>query len=140
MPTKLTLRFDIDLTSLRIIRRLAADVVREQGGSAEAASAMETVAGELLTNAFEHAYHHQSGPLEIILLYDRTKIEFTIHDDGEPVTDAPMIPKSLPPGPRGRGLYLVGQLTDEAEVLHPRDDNRGVAVRVVKYLHPTRTG
>src|ERR1700737_237439 len=132
MPTELTLRFDIDLTSLRIIRRLAADVVREQSGSAEAASAMETVTGELLTNAFEHAYHHQSGPLEILLLYDRTKIEFTIHDDGEPLTDAPMIPKSLPPGPRGRGLYLVGQLTDEAEVLPPRTQNGAEAAAGAK--------
>ena len=134
MSHTLTLRFDTDLTIFRAIRRFIADLVRIKGGSPEAAHDLELVTGELLNNAHEHAYARQTGPLSLEIVYDSSKIELTIHDDGEPITDSPSIPTSLPTGKRGRGLFLVGQLTDEARVIHPRHNNRGVAVRVVKCL------
>jgi anti-sigma regulatory factor (Ser/Thr protein kinase) len=134
MSHTLTLRFDTDPAVFRAIRRFVADLVRMEGGSIEDADDMELVTGELLNNAHEHAYSRQTGPLEIDLMYDFSKIELTIHDDGEPITDSPTIPTSPPTGARHRGLFLVGQLTDESRVIHPWNGDRGVAVRIVKYL------
>lgn len=134
MPNELALRFDTDTRTFRAVRRFVRDFVRVHGGSEEDAVALEIATGELLSNAYEHAYALQPGPLEIDLLYDEAKIELTIHDDGEPVTDSPAIPTTPPSGKRGRGLYLVGQLTDESNIIHPWNDPRGVGVRVVKYL------
>ena len=134
MPNRLALRFDTDTRMLRAVRRFVRDFVRIHGGSEEDAVALETATGELLANAYEHAYARQPGPLEIDLLYDEAKIELTIHDDGEPITDSPAIPTTPPSGERGRGLYLVGQLTDESQVIHPWNDPRGIGVRIVKYL------
>jgi anti-sigma regulatory factor (Ser/Thr protein kinase) len=134
MSHTLTLRFDADLAIFRAIRRFIADLVRINGGSVEAADDLELVTGELLNNAHEHAYARQIGPLCLDIVYNSSKIELTIHNDGEPITDSPSIPTSPPSGKRGRGLFIVGQLTDESRVIHPRHDNRGVAVRVVKYL------
>jgi anti-sigma regulatory factor (Ser/Thr protein kinase) len=135
---RMTLRFDTDTRTLRVMRRLVRDLVRTQGGSDEDAFALETAVGEVLINAFEHAYARALGPLELDVLYDETKIDLTIHDDGEPITDAPAIPRRPPTGTRGWGLYLVGQLTDEAEVIHPWRDPRGTGVRLAKYLRPRR--
>jgi len=134
MSHTLTLRFDADLATFRAVRRFVADLVRVEGGSAEAADALELVTGELMNNAYEHAYAGQGGPLGLDIVYNSSEIELTIHNDGEPITDSPNIPSSLPPGKRGRGLFLVGQLTDESRVIHPRSDDRGIAVRVVKRL------
>jgi anti-sigma regulatory factor (Ser/Thr protein kinase) len=134
MPNRLALRFDTDTRTFRAVRRFVRDLVRVHGGSEEDAVALEIATGELLSNAYEHAYARQSGPLEIDLVYDKAKIELTLHDDGEPITDSPAIPTTPPSGERGRGLYLVGQLTDESKVIHPWSDLRGIGVRVVKYL------
>jgi anti-sigma regulatory factor (Ser/Thr protein kinase) len=73
--------------------------------------------------------------LEIDLLYDEAKVELTVHNHGGPIKDAPVIPTTPPSGRRGRGLYLVGQLTDESEVIHLSNGLRGVSIRMAKYLH-----
>jgi anti-sigma regulatory factor (Ser/Thr protein kinase) len=130
MTNSLALRFDTDTRTFRAVRRFVRDFVSVHGGSEEDAVALEIATGELLSNA----YALQPGPLEIDLLYDEAKIELTIHDDGEPITDSPAIPTTPPSGERGRGLYLVGQLMDESKVIHPWNDPRGTGVRVVKYL------
>lgn len=135
MSHTLTLLFETDLGAFRAIRRFIADLARVNGGSAEAAADLELVTGELLNNAYEHAYARQIGPLGLDIVYDSSKIELTIHNDGEPITDSPSIPTSPPTGKRGRGLFLVGKLTDESKVVHPWNDNRGIAVHVMKRLH-----
>jgi anti-sigma regulatory factor (Ser/Thr protein kinase) len=130
----MSLRFDTDTRTLRAVRRFVRDLVLVHGGSAEDAFAVETATGEVLINAYEHAYRHQAGPLEINLLFDKARVELTVHDDGEVITDVPAIPSTPPPGERGRGLYLVGRLMDESEVIHPSKSPRGVGVRMAKYL------
>lgn len=132
----MALRFDTDTRTLRAIRRFVYHLVLIQGGSEEDASAVEIATGEVLNNAHEHAYARKSGPIEINLTYDEAKIELTVHDDGEPITDVPSIPRIAPSGQGGRGLFLVGQLTDESEVIHPPGDSRGLGIRLAKHLRP----
>ena len=128
----MALRFDTDTGTLRVIRRFVRDLVLIQGGSEEDASAVEIATGEVLSNA----YARQSGPIEIDLSYDKAKIELTVHNHGKPITTAPAIPRIVPSGRRGRGLYLVGQLTDESEIIHPWSGRGGVGIRLAKYLRP----
>jgi anti-sigma regulatory factor (Ser/Thr protein kinase) len=134
VPARTALRFDTEVRTLRTVRRYVRDAVLAYGGSSDDAVAVETATGEALINAYEHAYGRRSGPIEIDVRYDEAKIEITIHDDGEPILDAPAIPDAPPSGERGRGLYLMGQLVDECQVIHPWHDRRGVGIRLVKYL------
>jgi anti-sigma regulatory factor (Ser/Thr protein kinase) len=134
MQSTLTLHFGTDTRTLRAVRRFVHDLVIQLGGSERDAFAVETATGEVLNNAYEHAYARQCGPLEIDLSYDEAKIELTVHNDGTPITDAPEIPATPPSGARGRGLYLVGQLMDESQVIHPWNDRRGIGVRMTKFL------
>ena len=135
----MALHFVTDIRTLRVIRRFVRDLVLTQGGSEEDASAVEIATGEVLINAYEHAYARQPGPLDVDLLYDEAKVELTIHDHGAPRTDVPVIPRIPPSSRRGRGLYLVGQLADESEVIHSRNDPKGVGVRLGKYLRRSQT-
>jgi serine/threonine-protein kinase RsbW len=130
----MALQFDTDAPTMRAVRKFVHDLVLSQGGSEEDASAVEIATGEVLNNAYEHVYAGRSGPLEIDLLYDEAKVELTIHNHGSPVTDVPVIPTTPPSGRRGRGLYLVGRLTDESEVVHSSNGHRGVSIRMAKYL------
>lgn len=132
----MALRFDTDTRTLRAIRRFVHDLVLIQGASEEDASAVEIATGEVLNNAYEHAYARQPGPIEIDLSYDEARIELTVHNDGEPITMEPAIPRIAPSGKRGRGLFLVGQLTDESEVIHPWNGRRGIGIRLAKHLRP----
>ena len=136
----MAIRFDSDIRTVRAIRRFVYQLTVACGGSEQEASEIEIATGEVLNNAFEHAYRTGSGPLEMDLRYDDAKIELLLRDHGDPITDAPAIPRTPPAGPRGRGLYLVGQLTDESEIFHPWKDSRGTGVRLVKYLRRRARG
>lgn len=130
----MALRFEADTRTMRAIRRFVRDLVLVQGGSEDDASAVEIATGEVLNNAYEHAYAGQTGPLEMNLVYDEVKVELTIQDHGAPITQSPVIPSVAPSGRRGRGLYLVGQLTDESEVIHAGSDPSGIGIKLAKYL------
>jgi anti-sigma regulatory factor (Ser/Thr protein kinase) len=136
-PHRLSLRFDANPMTIRAARRFVADFVRTMGGSDETAIHLEVVTGEILTNSYEHAYQGETGPLQIDLSCDGIQVDMTVHDDGEPIIEPPKIP-TVTPGlgsHRQRGLFIIGQLADKAEVLH-RDGARGVGVHVVKFLSP----
>jgi anti-sigma regulatory factor (Ser/Thr protein kinase) len=130
----MALHFDTDIRTMRAVRRFVHDLVLIQGGSEADASAVEIATGEVLNNAYEHAYAGQSGPLDMDLLYDEAKVELTIHNHGAPIRESPVIPNTPPSGQRGRGLYLVGQLADQSEVIRHGNDHRGIGVRLGKYL------
>jgi anti-sigma regulatory factor (Ser/Thr protein kinase) len=90
--------------------------------------------GEALSNAFIHAYGRSVGPLEIDMAFDGSQFSVIVHDRGKPLTARLSIPKTIPAdkGQGGRGLYVIGQLMDEAEVLHPGPRGNGTAIRMVK--------
>lgn len=134
MSWRLTLTLRTEPASMRLARKLVGHIVHLTGGSDEDASDVEVAVGEVLSNAHRHAYAGGVGPLSVELAYTPPSFHVVIHDDGAPVVDRPTIPRTLPAGPSGLGLYLVGRLMDEAEVLHPYRNDRGTAVRMAKRL------
>ena len=134
MAWRLTFCFNSELTTIPVVRRLVAYIARMEGGSEEVVQSVEVAVGEVLANAYHHAYKGGAGPLELEISCDGAQLRILIHDDGAPVVDKPAIPRVLPEGVSGRGLYIVGQLMDEAEVIHPRRAGGGTAVRLAKDL------
>src|SRR5580658_8554635 len=135
MTRRWKLEFELDPSSITRMRRLIGHVGEEEGGAPEVAGEVEVAVGEILLNAHRHAYHGRPGPLEIEISVDHDRLELLIHDHGEPITDVPTIPRTRPARvSEGLGLYMVGRLMDEAEIIHPARDGRGTAVRLVKQL------
>ena len=135
MAWKFTLEFDVEPVANRLMRKLVVGAAQVEGASDTEAYAIEASLGEVFSNAFRHAYRGQPGPLGVDVAYDGVRLSIVVHDHGAPITDVPAIPTTRPPRGQGsRGLFLVGQLMDEAEILHPYREGRGTAVRMVKYL------
>ena len=108
------------------------------GGSYEEALELEIAVGEVLTNAFLHAYRKDHGPLQVDLTYDDRQVELSIRDEGAADARRLVIPSGVEPADEHRGLYLVGQMTDHAEILHPRNGTGGTTVRMVKRIRKFR--
>ena len=135
MTWKFSVNFEITPRIIPTIRKLIAGTARTEGASETDAFTIEAAVNEVLSNAYLHAYAGNAGPLSVDVSYDGIRLQILVHDHGAPITNIPMIPKTSPPkGADHRGLYLVGQLMDEAEIIHPYRDGRGTAVRLVKYL------
>lgn len=136
-PWDVTLKFVTDPTVFHIVRKSIAAAAIAEGMSRDGASEIEVAVGEALSNAYIHAYGRDVGPLEIDLGSDGACVTILIHDHGKPLTDRPAIPSTLPQrgdGRGGRGLYIIGYLMDEAEVLHPGPRGMGTAIRMVKRI------
>ncbi len=138
MTRRWKLEFELDPSTIARVRRMIGHVVEDEGGSPEVEGEVEVAVGEILLNAHRHAYHGRPGPLEIEISTDHNRLELLIHDHGAPITDVPTIPRTRPARvSEGLGLYMVGKLMDEAEIIHPAKDGRGTAVRLVKNLRAT---
>ncbi|MGH2405629.1 MAG: ATP-binding protein [bacterium] len=133
MPWEVTFKFVTDPAVFHVIRKSISAAAVAEGISSDEAREIEVAVGEALTNAFIHAYKSSPGPLEVDLAFDGKQLTLLVHDHGKALTDRPAIPTSLPAvAGGGRGLYLIGQLMDEAEVLHPGPRGSGTAIRMVK--------
>ena len=128
------MRLRSDPSLFGTVRRFIAHTVKLAGGSDEDALELEIATGEALTNVYRHAYHHTHGPLQVDLAFDDQKVEVTIHDDGARSGGRLDIPETIGPADEHRGLYLVGKITDHAEILHPRDERGGTTVRMIKRI------
>lgn len=126
-----TVRLETEPEALRAIRRLVAAVVRQAGGSDDAAQEVEVALGEALTNARNHAYGGGVGPLEIDITRDEQHLTLLIHDHGKPVANPLTVPEVLPKQEGGRGLFLMRQMMDEVEIV----SSAGTSVRMTKRLH-----
>jgi len=135
IPWEITIQFQTEPEAFRVVRRSIASALRTAGLSESHTLEVEIAVGETLSNAYLHAYEQKPGPLVVDLEFDGDQFVLLIHDHGKPLTAIPQIPRTLPrPGKGGRGLYLVGQLMDAAEILHPGPTGTGTAVRMVKRL------
>ena len=133
---EIAIRFQTKPETFRVVRRSIASALRTAGLSESHTLEVEIAVGEILSNAYVHAYGQQPGPLAIDVEFDGDQFVILIHDHGRPLTAIPEIPRTPPEptGKGGRGLYLVGQLMDAAEILHPGPAGSGTAVRIVKRL------
>jgi anti-sigma regulatory factor (Ser/Thr protein kinase) len=134
MAWSIQVRLDTAPDTLRVVRHIIALLAREHGASSDVASSLELAVGEALINAHEHAYDGHPGPLEIDLVADDLSLAVAIHDHGRPVTDVPRIPRDAPSLSSGHyGLYLIGQLMDRVQIVHPVSERGGTAIRMVKH-------
>lgn len=133
---KLSLRFDTRPEALRAARKLLYAAAKMEGATEQIAREIEVALGEALANTRMHAYEGKVGPVGIDITYDDTAITMTVHDHGKPVAGRPTIPSSLPEGATsGRGLFIIGQLMDEVEIVHPDRRGRGTAIRMARRIH-----
>jgi anti-sigma regulatory factor (Ser/Thr protein kinase) len=133
-----TLRFPSDPSLFGTVRRLVAQTVKLSGGSDEDALELEIATGEVLANVYRHAYRQMPGPLQVDLAFDDQKVEVSVHDDGEGSVGPLNIPRAIGTEDEHRGLFLVGKITDHAEILHPRNERGGTTVRMIKRIRRFR--
>jgi len=135
MAWTLTIRVYSEPTAMRTVRKLVNSAARMVGGSEQEAYDLEVAVGEAVTNAYLHAYEGKpEGKIDVDLGYDGKAFLVSVHDGGKPVTAAITVPQSPPERGHGRGLYLIGQLMDEVQIVQPDRDGRGVAVRMSKQI------
>lgn len=135
MRGNMTLRFRSEPRIFGAVRRLVAQTVILAGGCRDDALKLELATGEVLANAYQHAYRMTPGPLRVHLRYDDEMVEISVHDEGGVTDNGPRIPTTLADGSSHRGLYLVGRLADHAEIVHPKNPKGGTIVRMRKYVH-----
>lgn len=120
---------------MRTVRKLVNSAARLAGASESDAYDLEVAVGEAVTNAYLHAYGGKTeGKIDVDLGYDGKDFLVSVHDGGKPVTDRITIPKNPPEHGHGRGLFLIGQLMDEVNIVQPDREGRGVAVRMSKKI------
>lgn len=130
---RLTLQAQIDAQAVRVLRRMSRAACDDAGFDEFEAGAIEVALGEVLSNAFLHAYGGTPGPVEVETIVERGFIALTVRDDGRLRAAAPRIPTNLGVGiAAGRGLYLISRLMDETEVIHPARGGSGTVVQMVK--------
>lgn len=133
MGWAIQLRLTAGPDELRVVRHVVGMLTREHGASENVADSVELAVGEALGNAYEHAYNNRPGALEIDVAGDDSRMEVAVHNHGEPVTQALTIPKNAPTSTGHFGLFLIGQLMDGVQIVHPPNGQGGTSIRMVKY-------
>jgi len=131
---KITLHFECDPQVFPAIRKAMGALSQGLGGTDADAFAIQVAVGEILANAYEHAYNKHAGPVDLDVTKADSGIHVTITNHGLPPAQGLTIPKTSGTE-KPRGLYLVGQLMDQAEVIYPVSNGRGMAIRMVKAFH-----
>jgi len=135
MAWTLTIRVYSEPTAMRTVRKLVNSAARFAGASEADAYDLEVAVGEAVTNAYVHAYGGKTeGQIDVDLGYNGKDFLVSVHDGGKPVTDRITIPKNPPERGHGRGLFLIGQLMDDVNIVQPDREGRGVAVRMSKKI------
>lgn len=125
-------RLDARPDSIRLTRRLAVPAALAAGLPSHAAFNLEVALGEALINAYQHAYGERGrGKIVVTFALEDAGLTVTVRDFGKALPRPPRVPQAVSHvEDRGRGLLLIGRLTDDVEVIHPVRNGRGTAVRM----------
>ncbi len=134
MAWTISLTLTTDPQVLRIVRKMVSSAATAEGAAIIDASDIEVAVGETLMNAHFHAYGGEPGPLSLTVEFDGLRLAVTVSDEGKAIAERPTVPMSLPPPGRGRGLYLIGQLMDDVNVIASSTRQPGIAVRMAKRI------
>ena len=135
-PWKLGMHFETDLQTLRVVRKLVASMARMEGMDDVGTHLIEVAMGEALSNARLHAYQNAVGPIEVATESDGTTFTVTVRNHGRAVSGRMGIPETAAKqDSRGWGLYIMGRLMDEVEVMSIPHGELGTAVRMAKRLN-----
>lgn len=118
--------------SLGDARRRVSQALAKAGLHPEAVLEMEIAAGEILSNTHLHAYPSGVGPVFIEVFCAIGAVAVVVIDHGT-ATAAVAVPPGQPclTHPGGRGLYLMGQLTDRVRI-RVSTIGHGTAVLITK--------
>ncbi len=134
----LTIPSSMDYLSL--VNGVVEDICGRIGADETAGDLLTTSVIEACTNAIEHGNGEDPGKLVTLhFLFDRTKIEVFVTDEGEgfdpdAVAD-PVQPENLL-RERGRGIFILRSFMDEVDFRFT--PSRGTTVHLVKNLGGTR--
>jgi len=107
---------------------------KEQLGQEQLIYGIKLAVHEIANNVIEHAYGHEEGIIEVILLFDSHTHCFTaeVSDQGAAFDPSQVITPNLEePQESGYGLFLAKQLMDEVTYTRRPDGNQW---RLVKRL------
>jgi anti-sigma regulatory factor (Ser/Thr protein kinase)/predicted ArsR family transcriptional regulator len=114
-------------TSVTQLRREIAAYLRRHAHDRHRVWAAETIVGELVSNAVDHA----GGPIWVSLDWGGRQPVLTVHDLGAMFELEPRLPELS--AERGRGLWMVSQLATDLAVAAKR--SRGKRVSVTLPVH-----
>jgi len=121
-----------EVVTLRNMAHLRSEVLRraaQAGLSTDRAESFAIAVNEAVTNAIEHA--GGSGELAVVQ-DDQHRLVAEVRDPGADTGCSITLTMPPPDAPRGRGMWLAGQLTDHLEV---RGDQGGTTVHLEMDLH-----
>ncbi len=143
MVSTVTIHIPSSPEVFRTSRKLVSAAAVSAGASETDARDLEVAVGEALTNAYEHAYgQNPQGSIDIDLTLDGdvsltgASLAVAVRDAGKRMRNRFTVPRHLPAaGDGGRGLYLIGKLVDEVDIIHPMRRGGGTTVRMIKRFH-----
>jgi len=123
------------LDNLQTIRQYIDRVGERLGVSDEALGDLRLVVDEAVTNVVIHGYGDNEGIVELHMEGDGDAVIIRIRDQAEPFdpghVNNPQLDTALKDRPfGGMGIFLIKQMTDEAEFLTPAGG--GNEIRLVK--------
>jgi len=119
-------RLAADEHSIRRLRQLAAGFARDHGASQRRSEDIALAVSEAVTNAVTHAYPEDwpCGTVELDARIEHARLVIRVIDEGTGIGVNGS--GSL----NGLGLWLIGQVSDEVELLS-RDPMPGLQVKMV---------
>ena len=136
---RLTIEILVDPQLIRVVRKVGHLVALEAGFGAAQGSDVEVALGEALSNAFFHAYRGSPGPVHIEIIVESGELTLLVRDEGPALAAPPPVPATLQEAV-GRSLYLMANLMDGMDLVHPAEAGRGTLVRLVKRLESPLPG
>jgi anti-sigma regulatory factor (Ser/Thr protein kinase) len=125
--------------SLESARRQVSQTLARAGLGPDAALEMEIATGEILSNTHLHAYPSGTGPVFVEVFCAAGSVAVIVIDHGT-ATAAVAVPAGQPSFTRygGRGLYLIGELTDKVKI-RVSGVGHGLAVLIAKSFEHRQT-
>ncbi len=124
LPERLSGRWPAETQALARVRRLLRRWLRAQGATADEISDITVACQEACTNAVEHAYRPGHNSFHLEATCDAGRVRIAVRDDG----------RWRPPRGtnRGRGISMMQQLMDVAEIRHTPDGTSVVLERTLR--------
>lgn len=111
------LRIPAEHSAVPFVRCTIVALLIREGWDAESASRILLASSEAISNAIDHG-SPADGAVHIAFMVCEEHADLTVRDEGRPGTELPAVPTE-PPAPEstsGRGLLILGRLSQELEV------------------------
>lgn len=118
---------------LHKLRKIVKDTSASIGVHIKVQNELALAVDEACTNIIKYAYRHAADKqIGIKIIKTDTALIFKLHDDGEPIDGAALIPQD--PGhisPGGLGLHFINEIMDKVEFVD--NESGGNTLEMIKY-------